>query len=110
MTRSPIARRRPGRGRSSAARLSDRHLQAFDGPVRANHDIEETTRVYLECNQRVREVSQRLGVHPNTVRYRVQRFQQLTGLDLKRTEDLVTAWWLLNRRRGPARNPARPGR
>jgi sugar diacid utilization regulator len=86
-----------------AAGLSDRHLRAFDGPGRANHDIEETTRVYLECNQQVREVSQRLAVHPNTVRYRVHRFHELTGLDLRRTEDLVTAWWLLNRRRPTAR-------
>lgn len=44
-------------------------------------------------------MARRLTVHPNTVRYRVKRFEQLTGLDLRRTEDLVTSWWLLNRRR-----------
>ncbi len=38
-------------------------------------------------------------MHPNTVRYRVSRFQELTDLNLRRTEDLVTSWWLLNRRR-----------
>ncbi|GIH05400.1 hypothetical protein Rhe02_34670 [Rhizocola hellebori] len=81
----------------TAEGLADRHLHAFDG--RANRDIEETTRVYLECNQQVSDVAQRLAVHPNTIRYRVHRFHELTGLDLRRTEDLVTAWWLLNRRR-----------
>ncbi|GAA3197687.1 helix-turn-helix domain-containing protein [Dactylosporangium siamense] len=84
-----------------AAGLAARHLHALDAPARATTDIEETTRVYLECDQQVREVAQRLAVHQNTVRYRVHRFEELTGLDLHHTEDLVTAWWLLNRRRPP---------
>ena len=82
-----------------AAALYARHLKALDGPGRANADIEQTTRVYLECDQEVREAALRLAVHQNTVRYRVQRFHELTDLDLRRTEDLVTAWWLLSRRR-----------
>ena len=82
-----------------AAGLAARHLEGLEGPGRANTDIEETTRVYLECDQDVRETALRLAVHQNTVRYRIQRFHELTGLDLKRTEDLVTTWWLLNRRR-----------
>ncbi|MGX6601281.1 PucR family transcriptional regulator [Micromonosporaceae bacterium Da 78-11] len=82
-----------------AAALYERHLKALDGPGRANADIEETTRVYLECDQDARETARRLAVHQNTVRYRVQRFHELTGLDPRRTEDLVTAWWLLSRRR-----------
>jgi PucR-like helix-turn-helix protein/diguanylate cyclase with GGDEF domain len=85
-----------------AAGLSERHMTALAGPGRANHDIEETTRVYLECDQQVRETAERLAVHQNTVRYRVRRFHELTGLDLRHTEDLVTAWWLVNRRRRQA--------
>jgi hypothetical protein len=84
-----------------AAGLSERHLAALAGPGRANNDIEETTRVYLDCDQQVSETAERLAVHQNTVRYRVHRFRELTGLDLRRTEDLVTAWWLLNRRPAP---------
>lgn len=41
----------------------------------------------------------RLQVHANTVRYRINRFREATGLDVRRTEDLMTAWWLLNGRR-----------
>jgi hypothetical protein len=33
------------------------------------------------------------------VRYRVTRFRELTGLDIRRTHDLVTTWWLLEWRR-----------
>ncbi|WEH26042.1 PucR family transcriptional regulator [Streptomyces sp. AM 3-1-1] len=83
----------------TADSLSARHLSALDGAGRSSDEIERTTRVYLECDQDVREVARRLAVHPNTVRYRVSRFQELTDLNLRRTEDLVTSWWLLNRRR-----------
>ncbi|WP_234010673.1 PucR family transcriptional regulator [Streptomyces sp. SPB074] len=83
----------------TAGGLAARHLAALDGPGRSSEEIERTTRFHLECDQDVREVARRLAVHPNTVRYRVGRFQELTDLDLRRTEDLVTAWWLLNRRR-----------
>ncbi|WP_406143693.1 PucR family transcriptional regulator [Streptomyces sp. NBC_01012] len=79
--------------------LSARHLGTLDAAGHASGEIEETARAYLECDQDVRAVAQRLAVHPNTVRYRVNRFQRLTGLDLRRTEDMVTSWWLLNRRR-----------
>jgi DNA-binding PucR family transcriptional regulator len=34
-------------------------------------------------------------MHRDTVRYRVTRFRDITGLDLRRTDDPVTAWWLL---------------
>ncbi|MFF4875263.1 PucR family transcriptional regulator [Micromonospora sp. NPDC000668] len=86
-------------GAQIAAGLVARHLDALDRSGRANKDIAETTRVYLNCDQQVRDTAQRLAVHQNTVRYRVHRFTELTGLDLRRTEDLVTAWWLLHRRR-----------
>ncbi|MET9552647.1 helix-turn-helix domain-containing protein [Streptomyces sp. NPDC006645] len=84
----------------TAEGLSARHLAPLDGAGRSSKEIEETARAYLECDQDVRELARRLDVHPNTVRYRVHRFQELTGLDLRRTEDVVTSWWLLNRRRG----------
>jgi DNA-binding PucR family transcriptional regulator len=42
------------------------------------------------------------------VRYRVHRFEELSGLDLSRTEDLVTAWWLLNRRHQATHPPVPP--
>ncbi|MFJ1901649.1 PucR family transcriptional regulator [Streptomyces sp. NPDC088115] len=83
----------------TAKGLCARHLAALDAAGRSSSEIEQTTREYLESDQDVREVAARLAVHPNTVRYRVNRFQELTGLNLRRTEDLVTSWWLLNRRR-----------
>jgi len=53
----------------SAARtadgLSSRHLAALDGAGRSGHEIEETTRLYLDCDQHVGKVARRLTVHKN---------------------------------------------
>ncbi|TDD58868.1 PucR family transcriptional regulator [Kribbella antibiotica] len=83
----------------AAAGLSARHMDPLDDAGRSNREIEETTLVYLECNQQVHVTARQLAVHDNTVRYRVNRFHELTGLDIRKPEDLITAWWLLNRRR-----------
>ena len=85
---------------AAAAGLEQRHWRRLDGEGTSGGQLEETMRVYLECDQQVQDAASRLTVHPNTVRYRIGRFRELTGLDVHRTEDLITAWWLLNRRRG----------
>ncbi|GGF21340.1 PucR family transcriptional regulator [Subtercola lobariae] len=95
----------------AAGLLETRHFGVLDadergGPEHGGSELEETTRVYLECDQQAHEAARRLTVHPNTVRYRVNRFREVTGLDVRRTEDLVAAWWLLNRRRGLRRGGA----
>jgi DNA-binding PucR family transcriptional regulator len=58
-------------------------------------DIERTVLTLLEFDQNIDRTATELHLHRNTVRYRVTRFRDITGLDLRRTEDLVTAWWLL---------------
>lgn len=85
--------------------LAARHLGALAGEGRAGVEVGETVRVYLACDQNARDAARLLTVHPNTVRYRVSRFRESTGLDVRRTEDLVTAWWLLNRQPRPAPAP-----
>ncbi|HEX3792217.1 MAG TPA: helix-turn-helix domain-containing protein [Pseudonocardiaceae bacterium] len=39
-------------------------------------------RAYLDAFGDVRRAAERLNIHPNTVRYRVRRAEQLTGIDL----------------------------
>ena len=43
--------------------------------------------------------SQDLDVHPNTVRHRLERFEEITGRSLRETETVVELWWALQRRR-----------
>jgi hypothetical protein len=78
----------------SGARVAGIEAALADAP-----DVTETARTYLAHDQRADDAGAVLRVHPNTVRYRLGRFRALTGLDLRRTEDLVLAWWVLNRPR-----------
>jgi DNA-binding PucR family transcriptional regulator len=65
----------------------------------------ETLRAYLDCAGNVAMAAERLGVHPNTLRYRVRRAVELSGLDLDDPDErLVTELQL--RMAGPPR-PAR---
>jgi DNA-binding PucR family transcriptional regulator len=61
-------------------------------------DFEHTVSTFLEAGQRVEATAARLHVHANTVRYRLTRFREVTLLDVRKTNDLVLAWWLLKRR------------
>lgn len=85
----------------------ERELMAvLDADTRSGAVVAETVLVFLECDQDAAAASLRLCTHPNTIRYRVGRFRELTGLDVRRTEDLVTAWWLLARRRRGSLRPS----
>ncbi|BDH59649.1 CdaR family transcriptional regulator [Tsukamurella sp. PLM1] len=55
----------------------------------------ETVRCHLELGARVEDTAAALFVHANTVRYRLSRFHELTGLDLRRPADAFRAWWAI---------------
>jgi DNA-binding PucR family transcriptional regulator len=60
--------------------------------------IELTIRTLLDNDRNVEATAAELHLHRNSIRYRIGRFHHLTGLDPRKTEDLVTTWWLLKRR------------
>lgn len=68
-----------------------------------------TVLAFLERDQRVEELAAELHLHRNTVRYRITRFREVTGLDIRRTRDLVTAWWLLSWRQAERARTGEPG-
>jgi len=74
------------------------HFSQLDREAGAGKDITQTVWTWLRCDQNVDEVARQLHIHRNTVRYRMTRFKELTALDVRRTDDLVTAWWILGRR------------
>jgi purine catabolism regulator len=53
---------------------------------------------YLEANGRWAEAAAQLGVHRHTLRYRVQRIEQLTGRDLDSGRDRLELWLALRAR------------
>jgi ABC-type transporter Mla MlaB component len=54
----------------------------IDHDAPQHSELVRTLSVYLDCGDDYEEASRRLGVHRSTVRYRVQRIRELTGLDL----------------------------
>lgn len=83
--------------RASAQVLYDRHLAVLREHGDTGIEITETVRTFLGCDRRIDDTAAALFVHRNTVRNRLTRFRELTGLDLDRTDDLIVAWWLLHR-------------
>ncbi|MEW2624175.1 helix-turn-helix domain-containing protein [Streptomyces sp. NPDC048106] len=77
-----------------SAVLTERHrpaptaLGAHTGPVAL------AVRAWLEAGRDVSAAAERLFVHPNTVRNRVQRFAEVTGIDPHDTFGALNAWWL----------------
>lgn len=51
----------------------------------------DTLDAFLDCGGDVRACAERLYVHPNTVRYRMHRVEELCGLDLRDPNDLLQA-------------------
>jgi hypothetical protein len=84
-----------------------RYIRPLEQDGRAGGKVLETVRLYLEHDSQVPETAAALGVHPNTVRYRVGRFEQATGCSLRHTESLAGAWLAL-RRYHPGPGPETP--
>jgi hypothetical protein len=58
----------------------------------------DTVKRYLDLDRRIDRTADALHVHVNTVRYRLGRFEELTGRSVSDTEDLVEIWWALQLR------------
>lgn len=58
------------------------------GPA-ARDSVMEAVSTYIKAGFNTREAARCLNVHHNTVRNRLEQFMTLTGLDLKRSDDLL---------------------
>ena len=45
------------------------------------------------------DTARALHVHPNTLRHRLKRFEELTGASLRNATEVMELWWALERRR-----------
>ncbi|WP_234326533.1 PucR family transcriptional regulator [Streptomyces sp. NRRL S-337] len=66
--------------------------------------LEEAVAAYLRQGMRLEAAARALYVHPNTLRNRLRRFEEITGTSLRDPADLAEVWWALTHRRihGPA--------
>lgn len=55
--------------------------------ARHGTELVKTLKAYIECDGNVVEVAELLHIHKHTVRYRLRRVKELTGLDATKFED-----------------------
>ncbi|MFF5405237.1 helix-turn-helix domain-containing protein [Streptomyces misionensis] len=83
-----------------SAVLTDRHRAAWAALGAQAEPVALAVRAWLEAGRDVASAAERLFVHPNTVRNRVQRFTDVTGIDPFDTFGALNAWWLCRIRLG----------
>lgn len=69
-------------------------LETFDAAHGAGLML--TLRAYLDLNGSVGATAEELGLHRNTVRYRLQQIAELSGYDPSTTQDRVQLWLALS--------------
>jgi hypothetical protein len=90
-----------------AEELTHRYIEPV-GSGAAMHLILDTVRRYLILGMRADVTAEHMSVHHNTVRYRLRRYEELTGVDLRDPNCALEAWWALQRNRlgeSPQRRP-----
>jgi hypothetical protein len=80
-------------------RLVRRYIEPVEQGGRSAAALLEAIECYLACGLRAEAAATELRVHPNTLRYRLSRFEQLTGANLHNIAVVAEVWWALHRRR-----------
>lgn len=89
------------------ALLQERHLQPLVEAGAFGEHVLEAVEAYLHHRMNIPRAAHSIPVHVNTLRYRLQRFQEFTGADLGDLDTLVELSWVLAARRGTLPRGAR---
>ncbi|MFI9048284.1 PucR family transcriptional regulator [Streptomyces sp. NPDC053427] len=68
--------------------------------------LEDAAAAYLRQGLRLEAAARTLYVHPNTLRNRLRRFEEITGTSLRDPADLAEIWWALTHRQVHGGSPA----
>jgi hypothetical protein len=74
--------------------LVRRYLEPLAG---SQAEIAASLRVLFESDMHVERAAEQLFVHPNTLRYRIGRFEEITGTNLRNPRTALEVWWALQR-------------
>ena len=83
--------------------VGDELLRRIVDPVlaqgRTGKAVLDTVMRYLDNDLRLEVTAEEMFLHVNTVRYRLRRFEELSGMGLRQVGDLVQVWWAIQRHR-----------
>jgi hypothetical protein len=85
------------RDRDIADVLRARYLEPLSSSAGGEAILDTLDRL-LANDQNVAATAEALGVHPNTVRHRVKRFEELTGASIGEHQTAIELWWALQSR------------
>jgi hypothetical protein len=77
--------------------LVARYVTVLEELGRFGEDVLLSLQTYLRCELNVERAANELFVHQNTLRHRLSRFEQVTGADLRKPQDLAEVWWAVMR-------------
>lgn len=80
--------------------LVQRYVAPLRGGREAGVDVLRTVAVYLDRGRSVSTTAQEVFVHANTVRYRLARFEEVTGASLADARTVVEVHWALQAQSG----------
>lgn len=63
--------------------------------VESQPDLLRTIRTYFACGMHIERTAKALFLHANTLRYRITRFEELTGANLNDPTIAMQVWWAL---------------
>lgn len=81
------AQQQPRSAALERLRESDKHNRA---------QLEATVRAYLQTDLNLHQAAQAMHVHINTMRYRLRRAEEVSGLTLRRGTDVMALWTQLS--------------
>jgi hypothetical protein len=73
----------------------ERYLRPLWALGRLGTELECTLRTWLEHDMQIDASARTLALHPNTLRHRLRRFEEVTGSNLRRPTDIIELWWAL---------------
>ncbi|WP_025028748.1 PucR family transcriptional regulator [Caldalkalibacillus mannanilyticus] len=62
------------------------------GPTKEDSDLIHSLKVFFQENLNVSETAKKLFIHRNSLQYRLEKFDERTGLDVRRFEDAVKVY------------------
>lgn len=63
------------------------------GKVANDIELIDTLSMYFECNENIMLTSEKLFIHKNTLKYRLDRIKKITELDVKKIDDKIKLYF-----------------
>lgn len=76
-----------------SALLVTRYIAPLHAESEYGTALEETVFAHVACGGRIKATARRLGIHQNTVRHRLARFEELTGARVDDPDVMLELWW-----------------